>query len=313
MAQKRPAARARAAHGVAGIAGIEVRCAGGAVKPRLTRAEAAPGQWRRARRLLREEGVVVLRQLLPKSSVQRARSRLLAVLREAGATTGAGTQLAPECLAGEVPAPSLLRRLDVQALPEVRNVLEHRALFDATARLLEVQEVVTTAYKWLRAVPPEAFTGPHMDRAYVGASQRRLTAWVPLGPVRCGQNELGALCWVPGSHKEPAVVERFRDYQSAGSDGERLRRAFPEGPQQPTHSDKWLWAKGVPKDLEKVRQKGGPPPKTVPKPGNFFARARSGWLAPDPGALQLPPGCEWSSAHFAAGDVAAGGSALGDA
>ncbi|CAJ1422800.1 unnamed protein product [Effrenium voratum] len=260
MAQKRPAARARAAHGVAGIAGIEVRCAGGAVKPRLTRAEAAPGQWRRARRLLREEGVVVLRQLLPKSSVQRARSRLLAVLREAGATTGAGTQLAPECLAGEVPAPSLLRRLDVQALPEVRNVLEHRALFDATARLLEVQEVVTTAYKWLRAVPPEAFTGPHMDRAYVGASQRRLTAWVPLGPVRCGQNELGALCWVPGSHKEPAVVERFRDYQSAGSDGER-----------------------------------------------------SGWLAPDPGALQLPPGCEWSSAHFAAGDVAAGGSALGDA
>ncbi|CAJ1422797.1 unnamed protein product [Effrenium voratum] len=278
MAQKRPAARARAAHGVAGIAGIEVRCAGGAVKPRLTRAEAAPGQWRRARRLLREEGVVVLRQLLPKSSVQRARSRLLAVLREAGATTGAGTQLAPECLAGEVPAPSLLRRLDVQALPEVRNVLEHRALFDATARLLEVQEVVTTAYKWLRAVPPEAFTGPHMDRAYVGASQRRLTAWVPLGPVRCGQNELGALCWVPGSHKEPAVVERFRDYQSAGSDGERLRRAFPEGPQQPTHSDKW-----------------------------------SGWLAPDPGALQLPPGCEWSSAHFAAGDVAAGGSALGDA
>ncbi|CAJ1422803.1 unnamed protein product [Effrenium voratum] len=273
MAQKRPAARARAAHGVAGIAGIEVRCAGGAVKPRLTRAEAAPGQWRRARRLLREEGVVVLRQLLPKSSVQRARSRLLAVLREAGATTGAGTQLAPECLAGEVPAPSLLRRLDVQALPEVRNVLEHRALFDATARLLEVQEVVTTAYKWLRAVPPEAFTGPHMDRAYVGASQRRLTAWVPLGPVRCGQNELGALCWVPGSHKEPAVVERFRDYQSAGSDGERLRRAFPEGPQQPT----------------------------------------SGWLAPDPGALQLPPGCEWSSAHFAAGDVAAGGSALGDA
>ena len=100
MAQKRPA-RARPAHGA--LRGIEVRCAGGAVKPRLTRAEAAPGQWRRARRLLREEGaawservgrgcafaildsgatgkslaaqVVVLRQLLPKSSVQRARSR----------------------------------------------------------------------------------------------------------------------------------------------------------------------------------------------------------------------------------------------
>ncbi len=39
-------------------------------------------------------------------------------------------------------------------------------------------------YKWLRAVPPDAFTGPHMDRAYVGSSLRRLTAWIPLGDVR---------------------------------------------------------------------------------------------------------------------------------
>ena len=90
-------------------------------------------------------------------------------------------------------------------------------------------QVVTTAYKWLRAVPPTTFTGPHMDRAYVGEG-RRLTAWIPLGPVRrgkdvlhetrlaqnpastfrrCGQSELGSLCWIPGSHTNPAVIERF--------------------------------------------------------------------------------------------------------
>ena len=31
---------------------------------------------------------------------------------------------------------------------------------------------------------------------------------------------------------------------------------------------------------------------------------RSGWLAADPAALELPPGCHWESAHFAEGDVA---------
>ncbi|CAK9007202.1 unnamed protein product [Durusdinium trenchii] len=87
-------------------------------------------------------------------------------------------------------------------------------------RLLQTDEVVTTCYKWLRAVPPKAFTGPHMDRAYVGAGPR-LTAWIPLGDVRCGQEELGALCWVPGSHRDPEITERFKDYDRAGSDGER--------------------------------------------------------------------------------------------
>ncbi|CAK9008466.1 unnamed protein product [Durusdinium trenchii] len=59
-----------------------------------------------------------------------------------------------------------------------------------------------------------------MDRAYVGAGPR-LTAWIPLGDVRCGQEELGALCWVPGSHRDPQITERFKDYDRAGSDGER--------------------------------------------------------------------------------------------
>ena len=137
--------------------------------------------------------------------------------------------------------PSLLRRLDIQALPEastpplplnsqsaitsdshlkdsyrsggqVLAVLEHANLFEATASLLQVEEVrsgafgfvmsqvsvilkllqvVTTAYKWLRAVPPTTYTGPHMDRAYVGEG-RRLTAWIPFGPVRRG-HLLGSL------------------------------------------------------------------------------------------------------------------------
>ncbi|CAK0866089.1 unnamed protein product [Prorocentrum cordatum] len=126
-------------------------------------------------------------------------------------------QISGECSAGRVQPPSLLRRLDLQQLPCVLQVLEHPSLFSAAARLLDVEEAVTTAYKWLRAVPPGAFTGPHMRRKTV-------------------------------DHALP----RFRDYRRAGGDGER-----------------------------------------------------SGWLAPDPGLLELPPASRgWHSTDFAAGDVA---------
>eukprot|EP00913_Durusdinium_trenchii_P020765 g19505.t1 len=176
---------------------MRVRCAEGNVVVRMGGLSEVPKgvakPWSHARRVLEKQGLVLLRGLLPKDAVACARTRLLTELKQLKAV-GAGAELSPECAEGEVPMPSLLRRLDLQALPEVQAVLEHAALFDATARLLQTDEVVTTCYKWLRAVPPKAFTGPHMDRAYVGAGPR-LTAWIPLGDVRCGQEELGALCW----------------------------------------------------------------------------------------------------------------------
>ncbi|CAE7845677.1 pntH [Symbiodinium microadriaticum] len=226
--QKKPAARVtaravkqRSGGGAApGREALSIRCVGGTLRaevggrqsPELQASKSQRRLWSRARELLQKEGLVVLRGLLPAALVSTARTRLLRELSAAKALRP-GTALdsaivAPDCLDGEVPMPSLLRRLDLQALPEVLAVLEHENLFEATANILQVDEVVTTAYKWLRAVPPTTFTGPHMDRAYVGEG-RRLTAWIPLGPVRCGQRELGSLCWIPGSHTNPAVIERF--------------------------------------------------------------------------------------------------------
>lgn len=101
---------------------------------------------------------MVLRGLLPAALVRTARARLLRelsaakVLRPGAALDSA--MVAPGCLEGEVPMPSLLRRLDLQALPEVLAVLEHENLFEATANILQVDEVVTTAYKWLRRCRP---------------------------------------------------------------------------------------------------------------------------------------------------------------
>lgn len=40
----------------------------------------------------------------------------------------------------------------------------------------------TSAFKWVRAVPPGLFTGLHIDRVYMGGgSARLLTAWIPIG------------------------------------------------------------------------------------------------------------------------------------
>ncbi|CAE8718482.1 unnamed protein product [Polarella glacialis] len=205
--------------------------------------------WCRAREILESEGLVILRGLIPHRVVSAARKRLLQELAEAGALREEA-RVSAGCLESKIAMPSLLRRLDLQALPQVVAVLEHASLFNATSRLMQAKEVVTTAYKWLRAVPPGTFTGPHMDRAYVGDG-RRLTAWIPFGKVEAGEKALGSLCWIPGSHRDPSVIERYKDYRRAGTDGER-----------------------------------------------------SGWLAADPGALELPPSCSWRSADFAPGDVA---------
>ena len=48
----------------------------------------------------------------------------------------------------------------------------------------QVPEVITSGYKWLRAVCEGEFTGVHADKVFLGrGSPRVLTAWVPLGQV----------------------------------------------------------------------------------------------------------------------------------
>lgn len=81
--------------------------------------------------------------------------------------------------------------------------------------------MVTTAYKWLRAVARGEFTGAHTDRVYVGAgSQRLLTVWLPLGEVG---PEQGAMRVLKGSHKLEGLQELRDGYGKGrvGRDGTR--------------------------------------------------------------------------------------------
>jgi ectoine hydroxylase-related dioxygenase (phytanoyl-CoA dioxygenase family) len=59
--------------------------------------------------------------------------------------------------------------------------------------------MVTSGYKWLRAVAKREFTGLHCDRVFLGrGSLALLTAWLPLGDV---PTERGSLLVVRGSHR----------------------------------------------------------------------------------------------------------------
>ncbi|KAJ3088896.1 hypothetical protein HK102_007689 [Quaeritorhiza haematococci] len=61
--------------------------------------------------------------------------------------------------------------------------------------------VCTLPYKWLRAVGTGLFTGPHVDRVYLGRNPRLLTAWIPIGDVPL---EMGAMVVAPPTHSSTA-------------------------------------------------------------------------------------------------------------
>uniref|UniRef100_A0A061RZK2 Phytanoyl-dioxygenase n=1 Tax=Tetraselmis sp. GSL018 TaxID=582737 RepID=A0A061RZK2_9CHLO len=109
----------------------------------------------------------------------------------------------------------------VAAMPNVRRVLESGRLFELMANLFQDPEVVTSDFKWLRAVAPGEFTGVHTDRVFLGkGSSRLLTAWIPLGdcPV-----EEGSMMVVPGSHRmeEFSALRSSYGNSEVGQDGTR--------------------------------------------------------------------------------------------
>ncbi|KAJ3299839.1 hypothetical protein HK104_006576 [Borealophlyctis nickersoniae] len=78
--------------------------------------------------------------------------------------------------------------------------------------------VLTLPYKWLRAVPTGLYTGPHMDRVYLGHLPHLLTAWTPIGAC---PTLLGALVVCPQSHRSRELKSLREGYgrTKVGKDG----------------------------------------------------------------------------------------------
>lgn len=178
--------------------------------------------WHSLRSRLQQDGYLVLRGILPACDVLKARTFLLEKLHEAK----------PHCFAPGVPCSEaraaegagslgLLARQDLAAAPPVAAVLEAAPLFSLMRSLLQSQDVVTSGYKWLRAVGHAEFTGLHTDRVFLGrGTPRLLTAWMPLGAL---PPEQGSLLVAAGSHRLPEFATLRAGYgqSQVGKDGTR--------------------------------------------------------------------------------------------
>eukprot|EP00397_Hematodinium_sp_SG-2012_P009091 GEMP01009166.1.p1 GENE.GEMP01009166.1~~GEMP01009166.1.p1 ORF type:complete len:269 (+),score=21.06 GEMP01009166.1:57-863(+) len=150
------------------------------------------------RKLLRD-GIVIVRNLLPSTTVVRGRNAIL--------------RLGRFSLEARKPWPSLLSSLHIQQDHCVRKVLEGPRVATLMRGLLG-SPIMTTKYKWLRAMPPKLFTGVHTDAAYFGTDRHILTSWIPFTkvPVRRG------LVWVPKSHLTDVFTNRMEQWD-IGQDG----------------------------------------------------------------------------------------------
>ncbi|KAL8290143.1 hypothetical protein RQP46_003082 [Phenoliferia psychrophenolica] len=183
---------------------------------------------------LERDGFLYLPGLLPAALVAKARQIIAEDLAEDGfISPEAAADLSSPLFITSPPdiSPSLLDRLDLQNDPEIASVLEHPFLRNVMSLLLDAPDptaVQTHPYKWMRAVGPNLFTGPHVDATYFPPSDypRLLTAWIPLAPTT---TTLGSLMIAPDLAATPLALGADSDGTSSGwikNGKEELERAI---------------------------------------------------------------------------------------
>ena len=149
------------------------------------------------------DGYLLLRGLIDREKVQKARATILHYMHEQNVLT-------PDApvLEGVMPKGgrgAKMRRIAYSE--EVLAVLQATELFDFFASYFG-EPALTFQYKWLRAVGNEQYTGAHYDFVYMGRGSPRLhTIWIPLGDTTVDHGTL-AIC--RGSHILPSFA-RIRD------------------------------------------------------------------------------------------------------
>ena len=154
---------------------------------------------------LHEHGIIILRNLFSSEDINEARMDILAkYLSKYIQTNGNDTEtlMKAQIIDSKTDkSPSLLNKAMhiIQNTESVANILENEKLFKLTSILLRSEHVMTTKYKWLRAVPPSKFTGLHFDSMYMGLGcKEMLSIWVPFGRIAPTN---GSLIWCYASHR----------------------------------------------------------------------------------------------------------------
>ena len=172
-----------------------------------------------------EDGYLLLRGLIDRAKVQRARESVLNHMNEQNVLSPG----AP-VLEGVMPRGGRGAKLQrIASHEDVRNVLEADELFAFFAAYFG-EPALTFQFKWMRAVGNEQYTGAHYDFVYMGRGSPRLhTVWIPLGDTTVDHGTL-AVC--RGSHNLPAFAPIRDTYGRMDVDRDGIDGWFTKDPME---------------------------------------------------------------------------------
>ncbi len=170
-----------------------------------------------------EDGYLLLRGLIDRAKVERARETVLDHMNEQNVLSPG----AP-VLEGVMPRGGRGAKLQrIASHEDVQNVLEADELFAFFAAYFG-EPALTFDYKWMRAVGNEQYTGAHCDFVYMGRGSRRLlTVWIPFGDATVDHGTL-AVC--RGSHNLPAFAPIRDTYGRMDVDRDGIDGWFTKDP-----------------------------------------------------------------------------------
>ena len=172
-----------------------------------------------------EDGYLLLRGLIDRAKVERARETVLDHMNEQNVLSPG----AP-VLEGVMPRGGRGAKLQrIASHEDVQNVLEADELFAFFAAYFG-EPALTFDYKWMRAVGNEQYTGAHYDFVYMGRGSRKLhTVWIPFGDSTVDHGTL-AVC--RGSHNLPAFAPIRDTYGRMDVDRDGIDGWFTKDPME---------------------------------------------------------------------------------
>ena len=177
---------------------------------------------------MNEDGYLYFKNFFDREAVKNARKAILRHLDDQG-NLASGRPVLEGVMSPDAKTVSMAGYQDIVCHESLRNIFESKRLFDFYDEYFS-EESCTYAYKWLRAVDHQAFTGSHYDVVYMGRGSERVhTCWIPFGDLTPHQGTL-AVC--SGSHKDERFERLRRTYGKVDVDRDQLFGWYTSSPRE---------------------------------------------------------------------------------
>lgn len=185
-----------------------------------------------------EDGYLLLRGLIDRAKVQKARQTIMEHMAAQAALTP-DTPLLEGVMPKGGRSVQMMGRKGIAHHDDVRAVLESDELYTFFATYFG-EPALTFTYKWLRAVGNEQYTGAHYDYVYMGQGSPQLhTVWIPFGDVEIEQ---GTLAMCVGSNRLPAFEKLKQTYGRMDVDRDQTEGWFTKDPMEIVERFGGQWA-----------------------------------------------------------------------